>query len=424
MPVTENDIKSVANASQLINANLLNKGFPEKLLFNSIDWESLLEGQKGGSTRKRKKQNPVSVGEDNPFLEEKVDSPELAEDSQDDTFDLQITRRIYNNDKNVINVIHSLLQQIDETKHQKEAFLKALNEHEQEKKEMKNRIDQLNRKIDQQTTDLGEVTCHTKSQQTTIKRLETLHSATLKEVKQLKNFSTALKAKYDNEVRRKDVELTTMQDKLLDRRLTASRNANIASSPLTGSVIYGNNPSLINFNYEQQVQRLHSADGSLDDGRSTFVNEEFKKMMVDLANLITNLLSENSQFLRFNKSLSRYFQDVDLLVTNNRIIDKLPDIATYLQADEALEAGRRQKDPTKTLDEMIEEMEEFKTASDSITIRLQTIFNEKLGNFDKNDKVLMNEEIESLKTELESVTKNWKAAMSTMERWRSYKGTE
>ena len=84
------DVEAIENASSLINATLLSKGYiDKKLLFNTIDWE------------------------------------ELSRD-QDTATPLQTTEELYNNDKNIINIIYSLVQSIDRNSAQNVQFNRVM----------------------------------------------------------------------------------------------------------------------------------------------------------------------------------------------------------------------------------------------------------------------------------------------------------
>ena len=91
------DTESILNASDLINSTLISKGYiTEKLNFNSINWKDLVQDQ----------------------IENNIQ--ELAKLDE-----LKVTETIYNNDKNIINIIYSLLQSIERNKAQNKSFNKV-----------------------------------------------------------------------------------------------------------------------------------------------------------------------------------------------------------------------------------------------------------------------------------------------------------
>lgn len=121
------DTESILNASDLINSTLISKGYiTEKLNFNSINWKDLVQDQ----------------------IENNIQ--ELAKLDE-----LKVTETIYNNDKNIINIIYSLLQSIERNKAQNKSFNKVISKKDSTIRDLQKKIESLEHQVDQSESRLN-----------------------------------------------------------------------------------------------------------------------------------------------------------------------------------------------------------------------------------------------------------------------------
>lgn len=273
------NVEAIENASDLINTTLMSKGYiTQKLKFPVIDWKELI-----------------------------ADQPH-----KDELEKLQIAENLYNNDKNVINIIYSLSQTIDRHHAQHKTFNKALSQKEDTIAELRRKIQGLELQVDKYESKLDkEQQRDQKILETTVRELTKTNRVQAKEVARLKGWTTELQTKYDVEIRKKALEVSQLKDKLLD-----SRN-------LSTSITYGKpaevvvpthgaapeiNPSLVHYNKPLTNNSAVSEVRVDEKALASVLNQEYEGIATQLSELIENLIKENSKYANFVNEMNDYFK--------------------------------------------------------------------------------------------------------------------
>lgn len=351
MPYLNKD--TIVNASKTINDTLLSRNYIDKpLLFNTINFDQLKVGQV-------------------------EDLPEL-----------QVTEALYNNDKNIINLVHGLVQNIDKTKDQSTTFNKLLSRKDDTIKELEsrnaqllNKIQKLEDKHSQLKVDIDYLTKQNHS-------LDNTNKIQLVELNKLKLWNQDINKKYKLELKRKNLEIDNFKDQLLDKKSGSALNSYGVKLDENPNLIINNNPIIDNAYNSQQKLMV------------PILNNQYEKIVIDLTSLVDSLVQENGKFNKFFKLITNY-----LGVLNNQLhsteVHQLPNPSEYISV---------------SFDKIeLNEIENF-----------EYLVNPLLNNIYKNHHYLKDlidktkhDDIDKLKQELKTVTKNWESAMKTLDDWKS-----
>lgn len=358
--------ESVVGASKTLNDILISKGYiDEPLLFPTIDFEELKSGQ-----------------------------------SQDFP-DLEVTEKIYNNDKNIINIIHGLIQSVDRNKDQNTTFNKILTRKDETIKDLQAKNLSLQKEINKNMK-------HIQQQQNEIEilnnrkfELTSRNNLMMKNINRFKQKFKDLEVKYEIEIKRQLMEIETLKNQLINKKnLSTSITYGIRTKRLrtdmTPNTIVGNNP-IINNTFDE-VNSIVTPQ----------LNTEYEDMINHLSSLVDNLLKENYKLTTFVKSMTSYFSNLN---TNLYQFHNNPDIVISNPSDFIANV-----DNDVEID--IKDVEGYDTV---VTPFLNNIYKnyhylkDVIDSF--ND--IEDENVENLKNELKVVTKNWEDAMKTLEDWKS-----
>lgn len=277
MPDAYLDVDSIRDAADLVNSTLLAKGYvQEKLLFNTIDFEAIA-------------------------------GPDAS---------LAVSEAVYNNDKNTINIIYSLLEAVDRNKSQNQQFNRVVAQKDAA-------IEDLHRKVASLETRLAAADAkinrsiqvdHIQLQQR-VQLLTNTNRTQAHDLNKLKTWASAIKTKHQVELKKKNVEISSLKDKLLDDRnllniVVYGRPVLLeASRPRTDdahtNAIHNNNPTVDNAISDASLAKIRP-----------IVAKEHEEIATQLTELVENQVQENSQFSLFLSTVNKYFSSLNAQLSN------------------------------------------------------------------------------------------------------------
>lgn len=391
------NVEAIRNASEHVNSSLLSKGYiTEELKFPVINWDELISDQP----------------------------------HKDDLAKLEIKENIYNNDKNVINIIYSLTQSIDRHQSQHKSFNRTINQKNTTIEQLRARVHQLEQQVQNynerldRTVNIDQISLTEQVSQLT--RKNKLQS---QEITRLKSSNSELQTKFGIEIRKKSIEISQLKDKLLDSRslsstisygrpfeLTPRLSPNEQGSvpDINTNIIYNNKPIIDNSSFAEVP----------DDSIAAVRDQEYEGVATQLSQLIENLLKENSKYANFINELNSYFSKFNsqMSVLNYR---KLSTLRLVNPSDEI--------DLNRIMKETSTDVEPFEFISRPLLSNVYKNYHYVAGLVDvavSNLNIDPTKEspdrrkaLESLKEENQTLHKKWQDAIKALEDWKKYRLT-
>lgn len=375
----EVDTKPVESGADHINSILTTKGYTEEpLKFVSIDWESLIE-----------------------------DQPHRAELSK-----LIVGDQLFNNDKNIINILYSLTRAIERHNDQQRALREGLVSKDSKIDELQNEIASLKSKnstLEQRIGGLLQVEKHTLNEK--IKSLHRVNRSQNIELQKLKKSTADIENKYDVEIRKKNIELSQLKDRLLDsRNLSAysiyDRDFDSNSLDSNSHTIHNNKPIADN--------------AALNEESDTKValNAEYDNVTNKLSELSENLIQENIKYANFVNELNTYFDRLNnqLSLLNYKALKKDPLVNPSSEIDLAriLQASRRDIEPFDHVSSPL--LSNIYKNNHYVSALVEVALSSSGGNLSGLD----GDEINRLKAENKQLYENLDEAVKALEQWQKF----
>lgn len=346
------NVDAIRSAADLLNSSLAAKGYiTNDLLFPTVDWKILIKDQS----------------------ETNLDA-------------LKIQPTLYNNDKNVINLLYSLTQALDRHTQQHRALISTIDKRDKTIAHLQLKVAQLEAHTRNVETKLSRADCDLAAVLDRTNLLVRQNKAQQQELTRLRNWNADLQAKYDVELRKKTLEISMLRDKLLDTRNlsttltygklgevlhygnnrdgrdgrdgrgTAGRTLNVNTN-----LIYGNMP------VEQLEPQTHL---SPDESLAAVVREEYDDIAAQLSELLERILRENGRFSTFCRCVNDYFHQLNselaLLAASSTAITT-PLTTRVLSPADVI-------DLKKVTAVSVDEVEPFETVSAPLMARLHENF--------------------------------------------------
>lgn len=384
------DKDAISSASELINSTLTSKDYiQQELLFNSIDWDRLKKGQ-----------------------------------PQD--FDLSLTDTIYNNDKNVINIIYALLQSVERQQLKNKQFNKVLNQKDEEIEELKRKNRQLESKLSKMDDKLAVTKYENTSLSKTIDQLETQNKLQTQDLTKLKHWCNDIKQKYQIELKRKNFDITSLKDQLIEKRnLSTTITYGISSGSYTledneaevdlkngnANIVYNNNP-VIN----------HLSDTNL---LPPVLQTKYEQIVTDLTSVANNLVKENFKFSKFIQIMNKYYNNLNYnlsFLNNDKIMLSHPsDFINVSQLITDIDDSSQLQN-IEAFEYIINPFLNNIYKNYHYILNLVTRLNDQFEGQDPGGAGLSDkssDEVQRLRHELNIVTQNWKEALQTLDNWKA-----
>lgn len=396
------DSEVIASAADYINSTLISKGYiTEQLKFNTIDWHELIKDQN------------INAEEDSLST------------------NLKVTDAMFNNDKNLINIIYSLLQSIERNKVQNKTFNQVVSQKDVTITKLQKQISDLEIQLHGAESKYDRESVVRRMQLTKrLQEISRINKLQVQDLSKLKNWCSDVKIKYRIEMKRKNSEIEQLKHQLLEKKSLSTTTAyglpiRSDSSPTTRSVDQNINPNII-YNNNAIMDNTNSKFQMQTEGEN-FVNTEYENIVVDLTHLVDNLISENYKFSKFMMSINTYYQTLNYLLSNfNRFfeVDKLPNPSDTIDLKKYTDLNFKDN-----MDEVVNEIGPFEYIAKPLLNNVYRnyhsiadmilLYNSQNSQTNGSQSASSNK-IEDLKAELETVRNNWQGALRTLENWRNY----
>lgn len=403
------DKDAIVSASELINSTLTSKDYiKDPLLFPSINWNQLKPGQ-----------------------------------SHD--FEVILTEAIYNNDKNVINIIYALLQSVERQQTKNKQFNKVLNNKDEEIAELKRKNAQLEARLSKVENQMAVVKYENNTLTKSMGHLENQNKLQVQDLNKLKHWCNDIKQKYHIEMKRKKYDITSLKDQLIEKKNLSTTityglsemsraGSDVSSWPngfdnnsrlgidakidtmLDGSeeeeirgnsnIIYNNNPVINNLNDTNLLTPV--------------LQTKYEQIVTDLTSVANNLVKENFKFSKFIHIMNNYYNNFNYnlsFLNNDKIVLSHP--SDFINVSQLIE------DINNNDNAELQNIEAFEFIINPFLnniyknyhyiLNLVTRLNDQLDDKDKPDQG----EVARLRQELNTVTQNWKDTLQTLDNWKS-----
>ena len=288
-------VSRVKALAALVNATLESRAYIDtKLLFPSINWSYLVSDQI-------------------------KNNPNIA--------DVETTETICQNDENILRVIHELILSIDKNRHRQKKLNETLLAKDRQIDDLNRHVLTLEKKLaskEHKSRDsLIDHTLLTKQ----VEHLSRTNKLQLKNVKTLTTSNKDLQAKYRVELKRKNLEISNLKNKLLEKRSLSSTIE--YGIPLTPSL----RPTTTTINLSDQVvndKEIYNNTPIIDNNSNlgiSFDNVELAKIqkivrddsseyIKSLTMIIESITGENYKLTNFIHHVKNYLSMVNLQITN------------------------------------------------------------------------------------------------------------
>lgn len=384
------NVDAIRSASELLNSTLLAKGFvSHELLFPTIDWSTL--------TKDQPQKDALGV--------------------------LETRSSIYNNDKNVINLLYSLTQTLDRHTAQHRALNTTLDQKDKTIEQLRHKISQLELR-NQLTEDKLSRTIRVDqvALEERTKQLARQNRAQSYELTRLRNWNNDLQAKFDFELRKRTLEISQLKDKLLDSR-NLSTTISYGKPLLSGKTPAGGAPS-VNTNLIYDNKPVAKVETQLElipggEALSTVVQGEYDGIATQLSELLESLIRENGKYMCFCRELTRFFAALNVEIADLSIPDllqkTLPDPSELIDLQKVEGLAIQEVDPfaivSAPLLARVHENYQFLLAI-MANLRTATANRHAEENTD---------EYRRIEDENQNLRDNLKEAMHALEGWKRYK---
>lgn len=386
---------SIKNAAELVNSTLISKGYiTEELKFPVIDWEHLISDQP----------------------------------HKDTLTDITVTETLYNNDKNILNILFSLNQSIDRHHAQQKSMNTTITQKDSTIELLKKKIQMLELQIAgfEKKYERNDYPEKVMLIEKNVKLLK-LTKAQARELAKLKNSTSELQGKYEIEMRRKSIEISQLKDKLLDSRnlsntISYGRPLSNGKSVSQKHSILDANPNVV-YNNMPIIDNVAPGSGTEDASLGPIINQEYDGIATQLSELIENLMKENSKFSNFINELNEYFSrfNSQLSILNYKSLKS----SSLLNPSEEIDLNRILKETSTEIDPfeftsrplLSNVYKNYHYISGLIDLAVSSIDSSGQNAKSGDD----NESLKKLREENKILYDNWQGAIKALEDWKSYK---
>ncbi|RCK54551.1 Autophagy-related protein 25 [Candida viswanathii] len=378
------DVQSIRNAAHLLNSTLTSRTYIEdKLLFNCINWKTLVSDQL----------------ENNPHLN-----------------DLVLTEKLYNNDKNVINLIHGLVSIIDKQRSQQKAFNETILAKDKKIESLQKQVLELNKRLGDANRGKSNKIIKYNTLQNKITDLTKQNKLYTEDLAKMKNWSMDSKNKYKVEIKRKNLQIENLQNKLTER----SRNIPSGVEFGFGGNTTGNVDGLI---VQGSIPIIENSTGLTINNSDLVIgfdaNADVLNDSNQLVNIIESITKENYKFTKFLGNFKQFFHELNSALNSvkfkNTSVEKLPNPTNVINLKEVM------VDP-ETVRQYFTEIEPSENIATNVLSECHKLFHNLEYLIDViNQKSDINNEstIAKLTKDLEIMKSNWQDALKTTEDWKN-----
>ncbi|KAK6892076.1 Autophagy-related protein 25 [Candida tropicalis] len=382
--LSSTDIQSIRNAAHFLNSTLTSRTYIDhKLLFNCINWKTLISDQV----------------ETNPHLK-----------------DLILTEKIYHNDKNIINLIHGLVSMIDKQRSQQKVYNETLLAKDQKIHALEKQVSELNKKLNEANRGKSNKLIKYNTLQNKITDLTKQNKIYVEDLTKVKNWSLDTKHKYKIEIKRKNLQIENLQNKLIERSrkipsgIEFGFSGNSAGN-VDGLIVSNNNPIIEN----STGITINNPNLVIDFD----INNELKQDSNQLVNIIESITKENYKFTKFLGNFKQFFHELNTSLSSikfkNTAMEKLPNPTSVINLQEIM------VDP-ETVRQYFNEIEPSENIATNVLGECHKLYHNLeylIDAIDQKSDINNESTIAKLKTDLETMKSNWQDALKTTEDWKN-----
>ena len=217
--------------------------------------------------------------------------------------DLILTEKIYHNDKNIINLIHGLVSMIDKQRSQQKVYNETLLAKDQKIHALEKQVSELNKKLNEANRGKSNKLIKYNTLQNKITDLTKQNKIYVEDLTKVKNWSLDTKHKYKIEIKRKNLQIENLQNKLIERSrkipsgIEFGFSGNSAGN-VDGLIVLNNNPIIEN----STGITINNPNLVIDFD----INNELKQDSNQLVNIIESITKENYKFTKFLGILNNF----------------------------------------------------------------------------------------------------------------------
>lgn len=386
----ELDTETIRNAADIINSMLLSRAYIEQeIKFTTINWHDLVKDQL---------------------------------DQNQHLGNLEVTETLYNNDKATINIIHSLVAAVDRSRNQHRLSNQAIAQKDSTIAKLTKQVEVLETQLQESETKLSRsINLDHNKLTVKINDLTKLNKLQTHDITKLKNWTNDISVKYHVELKRKNIEIDELKNKLLDKRnlsSTITYGIPLTSPPsredssiVNANLMYNNNPIIDN------------ATGYVGDTTNikNVINTEYQEIIEDLTPIIDSLATENYKFSKFIDLLNDYYTSFNTHFSDFKLKSSnvnFPNPSNIIDLNDISNTN------PETIKKYFEEMETFESVAKPVLNNMYRFYHN-ITNVIQTDTSSLtvdhdNTRIRQLEKELELIRKNWKDALKTAENWKNY----
>lgn len=385
----ELDIETIRNAADIINSMLLSRAYIEQeIKFPTINWHDLVSDQ--------------------------LDKNKQLEN-------LEITDTLYNNDKATINIIHSLVAAVDRSRNQHKLSNQAIAQKDLTIAKLSRQVEVLEMQLQESETKLSRtVNLDHSKLMVEISDLTKLNKLQANDIAKMKNWTNDISTKYNVELKRKNIEIDELKNKLLDKRnlsSTITYGIPLSTPPpredsiVNPNLVYNNNPIIDNApGYSGETESLKNA-----------VNTEYQEIIEDLTPIIDSLATENYKFSKFTELLNNYYTSFNTHFSDFKL--KSSNV-NFPNPSNIIDLNNISNTSPETIKRYFDEMETFESVAKPVLNNMYRFYHN-ISNLIQSDTSSLtidseNSRVRQLEKELELIRKNWKDALKTAENWKNY----
>ncbi|KAG7193984.1 uncharacterized protein KQ657_005183 [Scheffersomyces spartinae] len=361
-----------------------------------------------------------------------IDHDQLIEEDDDDA---SSSLAVFDNDKNTINIIYSLLKSVERGRRQRRLMAKELQLKDQVIDRLKAKVESLNHQLSSTETKLNEQSNFNQVElKSKIKTLNQENKFQKAEITKLRTHSKNQSQMHEVELKRSAIQINNLKTQLIDKRNLSSTltygipltttttlgGRSTANDEINSNIVLNNNANIPSDEQEHEYEHESQFNNNIDIKQ--ILTEEYGEIVDNLTNLIQSMTTENYRFIKFISLLNDYTSDLNHSLTGIRGKNH---------------SQIRLPKPTKILDLEVfynikqDEVDSYYSKEEPFDLAVKQLTNNVYHQYHilskilqdingQNDRLHLSRENANLKTELDKITKYWQDSLKTLQNWKKY----
>lgn len=352
-----------------------------------------------------------------------IDSEELLGTSDSST---QPLASAFNNDRDTINIIYSLIKSVERGRQQRRLMAKEILLRDNAIEKLNQKVDSLHRQLSNTETKLKELSnfnqTELKSKITTLGHENKFQKS---EITKLRNYCKNQSQLHEVEIKKAAIQIDNLKSQLIEKRNLSSTLTYGVPLNLDGQR-YRARPTtaeeLINSNVI--INNIPSSDDQNDTQLPAdikqILTDEYGEIVDNLTNLIQSMTTENYRFIKYISLLSDYTADLNHSLSGIRGKSqiKLPKPTEIIDLEKFYNIEQEEVDNYYSKEEPFDRA--VKHLTNNIYHNYHVLQKILEGINGQNNELHLARENANLKAELEKITKYWQDSLKTLQNWKKY----